>query len=209
MQDHPVCSTREESDERELGRERDRVSRRGTRVRIDAGSGGPAAPGQDLAPGRGSLLRAFHAWGGPLGRKGPLISSGPEPEPERRAEPRHNPAECLAWVGWRTWRGFRMNDAVLINLSRGGARVFLDERPPQGRAVWVFLEAPGRNAVVKAQSLDVKAAPTGQFSARVEFLEVCPYALFEAAVCGLAPSDPRTRLAPTPRLARRANRVAV
>ena len=49
----------------------------------------------------------------------------------------------------------------------------------------------------------------GDINGALEFLEVCPYALFEAAVCGLAPSDPRTRLAPTPRLARRANRVAV
>jgi hypothetical protein len=164
------------------------------RVRVDPGS----AAG-DLAPGRGSLLRAFGGWG-----PRPAAPE-PQPRPERRAEPRHQHVECLARVGWRTWRGFAMNDAVLIDLSRGGARVFLDAPPPRGRvrmrtrAVWLFLETPGSKAVVKARVLDLRPTAQGQYVVRVGFDEPCPYALFEAAVCGLAPADPKARLAPAPR----------
>jgi hypothetical protein len=195
VQDHPARSTEGESDD--LGRERDRRSRQGTRVRIDEGS----ASGDDLAPGRGSLLRAFSAWERPADTG--LPSERVEPATERRAEPRHHHVECLAWVGWKIWRGFRMNDALLINLSRGGARIFLDEKPPLGRPVWVFLETPDNQAIIKAEVRDIETTPQGQCLARVGFLEPCPYALFEAAVCGLASADPRARIAATaPRMPR-------
>lgn len=144
------------------------------RVRVDRAR--PAG-----ATGRGALLGTFR------------VGAKEVPIPERRAEPRHQHLECLAWVGWRSWRGFHMNDAVLVNLSRGGARVFLDVRPPVGRDVWVYLETPGRKAVVKARVVGWEAAPGGQGSARVAFDELCPYALFEAAVCALHSTDPKTR----------------
>jgi hypothetical protein len=192
VQDQPARSIEGESDD--LGRERDRRSRQGTRVRIDEGS----ASGDDLAPGRGSLLRAFSAWERP--------ASPAPPVTERRVEPRYHHVECLAWVGWKIWRGFRMNDALLINLSRGGARIFLDAKPPLGRPVWVFLETPGNAAIVKAEVREIETTPQGQCLARVGFLELCPYAVFEAAVCGLASADPRARIAAT---APRMPRVAV
>ena len=151
---------------------------RAMRVRIDAGRHGAGTV-------RGSLLGAFGV------RSGAASTA----VPERRGEDRHQ-VECLAWVGWRTWRGFVMNDALLIDLSRGGTRAFLDKAPPKGRAVWLFFETPGKKAVVKARTLDVTAAASGQFSARIAFDAPCPFALFEAAVCGLAPADPKARLAP-------------
>jgi hypothetical protein len=195
VQDHPARSIEGESDD--LGRERDRKSRQGTRVRIDGGS----ASGDDLAPGCGSLLRAFSAWERPAGAERP--SERLEAVTDRRLEPRHHHVECLAWVGWKIWRGFRTKDAVLINLSRGGARIFLDEKPPTGRPVWVFLETPGNTAIIKAEVRDTETTRQGQCLVRVGFLEVCPYALFEAAVCGLASADPRARIAAAPpRMAR-------
>jgi PilZ domain len=147
------------------------------RIRVDTGR----ATGRDLAPGRGSFLGAFH-----VGEKA-------DPVLERRTEPRHHHVECLAWIGWRIWRGFRMNDAVLVDLSRGGARVFLDSTPPRGRDLWLFLETPGQKAVVKARVLAVESTAAGQCIMRVEFRDPCPYALFEAAVCGLHSTDPKTR----------------
>jgi len=114
---------------------------------------------------------------------------------ERRAGPRYEPVECLAWVGWRTWRGFAMNDAVLVDLSRGGARVFLDQAPPRGRDVWIYLATPDHKAIVKARVLACETTPGGQCAARVAFAELCPYVLFEAAVCGLSTTNPNARLA--------------
>jgi hypothetical protein len=157
-------------------------SRRLRRIRVDAGS--------DLAPGRGSLLGAFQV----RARTGTKTRTK---TPERRAEPRHQHLECLAWVGWRTWRGFAMNDAVLVNLSRSGARVFLDGPPPRGRDLWLFLETPTQTAVVRARPLQSETTSQGQYAVRVEFREPCPYALFEAAVCGLHSTDPKTRPART------------
>jgi hypothetical protein len=148
------------------------------RVRLDAGSA--------LAPGRGSLLRAFGAWGTAM----PAVE-------ERRGEARHQHVECLAWLGWKTWRGFRTRDAVLINLSRGGARIFVDNAPAGSRPVWLFLETPKQKTIVKARVLDVQTTRQGQCEVRVEFSEPCPYAFFEAAVCGLAPANPKMRIAPT------------
>lgn len=154
------------------------------RVRLDAGSA--------LVPGRNSLMRAFGAWGS--SKKAPARE-------ERRSEPRHHQFECLAWLGWKTWRGFRSSDAVLIDISRGGARIFVDGPPPSGRPVWVFLETPERNTIVKARVLDLQTTRQGQCEVRVEFSEPCPYVFFEAAVCGMAPASPKNRPARAPRMA--------
>ncbi len=148
--------------------------------------------GSDLAPGRGSLLRSFGVWD----RKAParvVPQANPASVSERRLEDRL-PVECHAWVGWKTWRRFQMNDALMIDLSRGGARVFLDAPPPTGRSIWVFIETPKLNSVVQARVLDVQSTRTGQCVARIAFDEPCPYGVFEAAVCGLAPVDPKRRL---------------
>jgi hypothetical protein len=165
--------------------------RRGRRLRfrVDAGSVG----GDDLAPGRGSLLTAFH-----IGTPDRTSSTSSAIALERRGAMRHYHVECLAWVGWRIWRGFAMSDAVLVNLSRNGARVFLDRIPPRGRDLWLFLETPDHKAIVKTRLLDLEATSGGQCAVRIEFREPCPYALFEAAVCGLHSSDPKTRLARVP-----------
>ena len=158
-------------------------------MRVDAGF----PMGRNLAEGRGSLLGEFHVGAKTL-------------KTERRSEPRHRHVECLAWVGWRVWRGFKMNDAVLIDLSRGGARVFLDSAPPQGRDVWLYLETPGEKAIIEARVCRAEATSKGQCTIRVEFRTVCPYALFEAAVCGLHAVNPKARLALAPHLARPAPR---
>lgn len=163
------------------------------RVRFDAG----AATDRRPEPGQGSLLKAFGAWGTRGAVKSvirglTLVS----PSPDRRAEARHHHVECLAWVGWKTWRRFHMNDTLVINLSRGGAKLFLDAPPPPRRPVWVYLETPEQRGVVKARVLEVQATRGGQYVVRVAFTEPCPYSFFEAAVCGLAPSNPRLRLTP-------------
>lgn len=144
------------------------------RMRIDKESGVGAI--------RGSLLRG-------------LGVVRPEPV-DRRGSDRHDHVECLAWIGWKTFRRFHTNHALIINLSRGGAQIFVDVPPPAGRPIWVFLETPGQNAVVKAKVRETCTTSQGQCMIRVEFSQPCPYAFFEAAVCGLPASDPKRRIAP-------------
>jgi hypothetical protein len=120
------------------------------------------------------------------------------PIPEERQTPRHQ-VECFASIGWKSWRQFHLNDAVLVNLSRGGALVFADVAPPRDRPVWVFLKTPSRRSVVKARVREVEMTAQGQCAARVVFDEPCPYAFFEVAVCGLAAADPKLRPRPVAR----------
>ena len=117
---------------------------------------------------------------------------------ERRAETRHEVEECRAWLGWRIWRGFHAPDALIVNISRGGALVFLDEPPPDRKPVWLFLETPELKTIVKATPLEVRTTSSGQCAVRLAFDTPCPYGVFDAAVCGLPPADPRHRI-PTQR----------
>jgi PilZ domain len=170
---------------------------RAKRYRFDQGS----ARGVDIAPGRGSLLRTFGAWRNEpreAPEQGRSVIASPE---DRRGEARHHHVECLAWVGWKTFRRFHLKDALMVNISRGGALVFLDAPPPKRKPVWVFLETPRLNTIVKAKVLDVTSTAQGQCAIRVEFHEPCPYEVFETAVCGLAPADPRVRARASARLA--------
>ncbi len=158
-----------------------RPEARGTkRVRIDRGSD----RGSDLKPGLGSVLRAFGAWG-----------RQPARAEEKRSDARHDVEECRAWVGWKTWRRFPIRHALMVNLSRGGALVFLDAPPPTDKPIWVYLETPGQKAVVKGKAVEIRETAAGQCTVRIAFETPCPYTVFEAAVCGLAPVDPRSRVA--------------
>ena len=143
--------------------------------------------------GRASLLSAFGIFGRP--------SPQPKPAniPERRVTERVHHLECKAWVGWKKFRGFSMNNALLVDISRGGARIFLDNTPPAQQPVWVYLETPTNHAAVRARVVVSETTPQGQCMLRVEFEEHCPYDFFEAAVCGLAACDPRNRQGREPR----------
>lgn len=137
--------------------------------------------------GRASLLSAFGIFGQPASTQKPANI------PERRLTERVHYLECKAWVGWKKFRGFSMNNALLVDISRGGARIFLDNTPPAQQPVWVYLETPTNHAAVRARVVVSETTPQGQCMLRVEFEEHCPYDFFEAAVCGLAASDPRKR----------------
>jgi hypothetical protein len=113
---------------------------------------------------------------------------------ERRSEPRHEIAECRAWLGWKLWRGFRAPAALIVNISRGGALVFIDEPPAANRPVWIFLETPQVRTIIKAKALEVRTTNSGQCAVRLAFETPCPYCVFEAAVCGVSPADPKHRV---------------
>jgi hypothetical protein len=147
------------------------------KIRFDTVAEGGAMPRAESR----SLLGLFRLWGG-------------APTPERRRSPRHEVVEAQVWLGWwRGERGFLASSAVLINLSRGGAFVFVDERPPQDEPVWISLGMPDPVGFVESRVVAVKVSRQGQCAVRLEFRAPCPYGFFEAAVCGLPPADPKSR----------------
>jgi hypothetical protein len=140
------------------------------------------APGSEAARAESrSLLGLFRLW-------------DDRPTPERRRTTRHEPVESQVWLGW--WRGeagFLASSAVIINLSRGGAFIFLDDEPPHDEPVWICLGMPDPVGFVEARVLGVQKSRQGQCAARLEFRTPCPYGFFEAAVYGLSAADPRAR----------------
>jgi hypothetical protein len=147
------------------------------RVRFDKVSRGPDAPRAESR----SLLGLFRFWG--------EVST-----PERRRLPRHEVVESQVWLGWvRGSEGFRATSALIVNLSRGGAFIFLDEKPPKDQPVWLSQGIRDPAGSVEARVVAAKVSRQGQCAVRLEFREPCPYSFFGAAVCGMAPSDPRRR----------------
>jgi hypothetical protein len=147
------------------------------RFRFDSVATGGDAPRAESR----SLLGLFRLW-------------GDKPTPERRRAPRHEAVESQVWLGW--WRGaegFQASRAVIIDLSRGGAFIFLDVQPPKNQPVWISLGTPDPVGFVEARVVAVKMSRQGQCAVRLEFREPCPYGFFEVAVCGMAPTDPRRR----------------
>ena len=78
---------------------------------------------------------------------------------ERREAPRYEPVETQAYVGW--WKGsrFLVANALLINLSSGGALVEVDRRPPLSQPVWLGLGTPRATHHVQARALEVSCVP--------------------------------------------------
>ena len=117
---------------------------------------------------QGDILALFRAW-------------EDAPRKDRRQSPRYTPATTQAWVGW--WKGMRflVSQADLVNLSKGGALVHLNNRPPTSQPIWICLGAPHPIDYVQCRVLDVSLKPAGDFLARVDFHSPCPPSFFMAA----------------------------
>ncbi|MCA1685562.1 MAG: hypothetical protein LC745_06170, partial [Planctomycetia bacterium] len=104
---------------------------------VDDGTAGE--PKADDAGRGGSLLGLLFK----------AIRSGPEPA-DRRRELRHPAAAREVWVGW--WRGedFGAVRGRITNISRGGAHVLVDSRPPRKTSVWLFKDVGSTLAHVRA-----------------------------------------------------------
>ncbi len=90
-----------------------------------------------------------------------------QPTPERRRLPRHEVVESQVWLGW--WRGesgFLTSSALIINLSRGGAMIFLDEQPPKDEPVWICMGMPDPVGFVEARVVATQLSEHGQCGAR-------------------------------------------
>lgn len=146
---------------------------RGWKIRFDA----PPERGLTQCTEGGDILALFRAWN----------DAWPN---ERRESRRYTPAETHAWIGW--WHGsrFLVTHAELINLSKGGALVEVDDRPPSSQPVWICLGAPHPIEHVQARVLDATLRPSGDYTARLEFY-CAPASFFLAA--GYESEVPRSR----------------
>jgi hypothetical protein len=109
---------------------------------------------------------------------------------ERRGGMRHAAVAHEIWVGWSTATHFVALDGLLVNISRGGARIVLGDRPPRDRPVWVYKEIRSVVSSVRGDVLGMTPAPGGAYAVRVQFTTPCPTLLCESAVCGPPTAHP-------------------
>jgi hypothetical protein len=107
----------------------------------------------------------------------------PDTTADRRAAPRHPVAEDSVWVGW--WRGddFDATTGRVRNVSRGGAEIVLDRKPPKTQSVWIYKEVGTTVASVRGEMVGHTPAPGGAFAVRFRFAAPCPAVLCQAMVC--------------------------
>lgn len=103
---------------------------------------------------------------------------------DRRQSPRHEPAgnKARVWVGWWDGDAFPIQRGTLLDLSRGGARVILPQRPPAGQAVWACVGSPEPSDSIEAKVLGDARGPSGQIT-RLKFDAPCPASFFQALGC--------------------------
>jgi hypothetical protein len=149
-------------------------------------------------PGDAGAVNRGLGWSLALGLRPP---GEPVAAGERRAEARlaPEPAAFVCRLVCQRWFSSWRREALVVNISRGGALVFLDAPPPSGGAIVLELETPRRKATVPARVLEVRPTRQGQAAVRIAFSRGWPYELLESAVCSLAPVRPRRRRTTDPR----------
>lgn len=103
---------------------------------------------------------------------------------ERRRDLRRTPAAAAVWLGWTSAEGFVAVPGVLLDVSRGGGRIVLPERPPWRRPVWVYSEASEVPACVRSELVGLTPAPSGNFAARLRFRDHASTVFLQAVLCG-------------------------
>lgn len=149
----------------------------------------PALPPRRLRYDRVESAKARERLGWSLA----VGTNGSGAQQDRRAEARVAAPGFVCRVAWRRWFATREQPVLIVNMSRGGALIFLDEPPPLGQRLWLALETPRQRVTVPARVLDVRRTRLGQAAVRIAFARKWPYDLFEAAVCGLPPIAPRSK----------------
>jgi hypothetical protein len=122
-----------------------------------------------------------------------ILSNAPDrpeaiAEHERRKSPRYEPAEFQSWIGWwedRAGRDFRVQEASLEDISRGGARFIMAERIPAGTCLWFTVRGVDTAKTVIGEVLESSAKDDDGYRLRVRFIRPCPDEIMEAAVLGI------------------------
>jgi hypothetical protein len=133
----------------------------------------------------GDILALFRAW---------QETELEIPVIERRLNTRYAPEATRAWVGWWKKGSFRVANAEILNLSKGGALVHLDLCPPTCQPVWICLGTPHPIDFIQARVLDPKGDGEVTFMARLEFHTPCPPTFFLAA--GFRTEEPPNEIDP-------------
>ena len=103
---------------------------------------------------------------------------------ELRSSTRHRAVHREIWVAWWTNEEFGAVNGSLENISRGGALIVMNTRPPKNQPIWIYKELQGEMTCVRAKIAGVTPAPDGSFAARFRFEAPCPEALEKSAIAG-------------------------
>jgi hypothetical protein len=92
--------------------------------------------------------------------------------------------EYRSWLGW--WEGdqFIALACRLLDISRGGIAVEIDELPPQDRDVWFCLHPGERTECVTGEIVDCAPGTRAKYRLRIAFWEPCPSPVLEIALRG-------------------------
>lgn len=114
---------------------------------------------------------------------------------DRRRARRHAAEEPEVWLGWWAGDQFGAVSGEVVDISRGGARLIVPDKPPRKQPLWLYKEVDGALTCVRAEVLAVTPSPKGHHSVRLRFEVPCPTSICQAVVCrqpnapkGLRPS---------------------
>ena len=111
-----------------------------------------------------------------------------------RSATRHRAVHREIWVAWWTNDEFGAVGGTLENISKGGAKIVLNARPPKNKPIWIYKEIDQNLTCVRAKIVGVLPAPHGSFAARFRFEVPCPAELEMSVISvGAASRGGRTR----------------
>jgi hypothetical protein len=104
---------------------------------------------------------------------------------ERRSEPRFPAVDNASEVGW--WEGLelRVTAAQLMDVSREGLLVLVDQAPSGDGLVLVRLVAPELSDWVEAQLIESRETRVGPYQLRLVFRDAPPRDFLERAIARL------------------------
>jgi PilZ domain len=101
--------------------------------------------------------------------------------PERRDSPRCDAVENQSRLEFAVYEGRRRVEARLVNISRGGALLVSENRPPRAAPLWMRIESP-----VKTDWAEAMTVRLGQnHEIGVQFPRGCPDDLLLAGTIGI------------------------
>ena len=101
--------------------------------------------------------------------------------PERRDSPRCSAVQNQSRLEFAVFEGRRRVEARLVNISRGGALLISDNRPPREAPVWMRIESPVKTDW--AEAMTVRLGQNQEIG--VQFPHGCPDDLLLAGTIGI------------------------
>jgi hypothetical protein len=101
--------------------------------------------------------------------------------PERRDSPRCDAVENQSRLEFAVFEGRRRVEARLVNISRGGALLVSDNRPPREAPLWMRIESPVKTDW--AEAMTVRLGQNQEIG--VQFPRGCPDDLLLAGTVGI------------------------